>query len=418
MLGPGLERLHRVRRHRLTPLRYAAFRRALAGRVLSSAGSWMQITAAGWLVYELTESATAVGVLTMLNRGPGLLSAYSGVLVDRYEVRRLSMVLFGAQVIPAAALAVIAWDNLAALPLIYVLVFLSGAGNALSQATLPTLIPETVPPEEHAAANGLSGVGYSLAAVLGPLIGGGLVSAVGAGACFGVNALSYLALVALMPTLPPVRRVPEQVAAGLRPALTAAGRGTSLFALLVGAAVFALLVGPVQELAPVIARRHSDGAHVLGYLLAALAAGGVLGNLLVGFDEVPSASRRRLMGGAAILFAVATAGLAISPTLPLTLLAMLGTGMIWQASFVQLMTWLQTVAPASLSGRMVGFFFTVNLVGFALGALLVGLLFDAIGVTDGLLICAAGLAIWGLYKLLVPRRATPPPFIEPAGSGA
>ena len=415
MLGPALERLHRVQRQRLDPLRYAPFRRALAGRVVSTAGSWMQITAAGWLTYELTESATAVGVLTMLNRGPGLLSAYSGVLVDRYEVRRLAMVLFGAQIVPAALLAVIAWDNVAAMPLIYLLVFLSGAGNALSQATLPTLIPETVPPEDHAAANGLSGAGYSLAALVGPLIGGVLVTVVGAGACFAGNAVSYLALVALMPTLPPVTRRTREVAAGLRPALAAAGRGSSLFALLGGAAVFALLVGPVQELAPVIARRHSDGAHVLGYLLSALAAGGILGNLLVGFDDAPSATRRRLLGLAAVLFAAAIAALAIAPTLPLALLAMLGTGLVWQASFVQLMTWLQEVAPPSLSGRMIGLFFTINLVGFALGALLVGLLFDAIGVTDGLLVCAAGLAAWGAYKLVAPRDRTPPPFIEPAG---
>jgi MFS family permease len=400
MLEPALERLHGVEHARLAPLHYPKFRHAFFGRVVTSAGSWMQITAAGWLVYELTGNATAVGVLALLNRGPGLLSAYSGVLADRFEVRRLGMVLYGAQILPSAMLAVIAWDNLAAVGLIYVLVFISGVGTALNTATLPTLIPGTVPKEELPAANGLSGIGYSVAALVGPLIGGALVAAIGAGACFAANALSYAALVALMPTLPPVARRAADARHGLRPAFAAAHRGTTLFVLLGATAMFALLVGPIQELASVIARRHSDGAHVLGLLLAALAAGGMIGNLLIGFDQAPRATRRRLLGVAGILVGVSMAALAVAGTLSLTMLAMLGVGVIWEGSFVQLMTWLQEDAPAGLSGREVGLFFTINLAGLALGALAVGFAFDEIGVTDGLLVCAAGMVAWGAVMLL------------------
>jgi predicted MFS family arabinose efflux permease len=400
MLEPALERLHGVEHARLAPLHYPKFRHAFFGRVVTSAGSWMQITAAGWLVYELTGNATAVGVLALLNRGPGLLSAYSGVLADRFEVRRLGMVLYGAQILPSAMLAVIAWDNLAAVGLIYVLVFISGVGTALNTATLPTLIPGTVPKEELPAANGLSGIGYSVAALVGPLIGGALVAAIGAGACFAANALSYAALVALMPTLPPVARRAADARHGLRPALAAAHRGTTLFVLLGATAVFALLVGPIQELASVIARRHSDGAHVLGLLLAALAAGGMIGNLLIGFDQAPRATRRRLLGVAGILVGVSMAALAVAGTLSLAMLAMLGVGVIWEGSFVQLMTWLQEDAPAGLSGREVGLFFTINLAGLALGALAVGFAFDEVGVTDGLLVCAGGMVAWGAVMLL------------------
>jgi hypothetical protein len=60
-------------RTRSGPLHYPAFRRALAGRAISTAGSWMQTVAAGWLVFDLTGSAAAVGVLTFLSRGPGAL---------------------------------------------------------------------------------------------------------------------------------------------------------------------------------------------------------------------------------------------------------------------------------------------------------------------------------------------------------
>ena len=411
MREPVLERLHRAEQAKLAPLRHRHFRHAFAGRVVTSAGSWMQITAAGWLVYELTGNAAAVGVLALLNRGPGLLSVYSGMLVDRFDARRVGMVLYGVQIVPAVLLAVIAWDHAAAIWPIYVLVFIAGVGTALNTATLPTLVPQTVPREELAAANALSGIGFSTASLAGPLIGGALVVTVGAGACFLANALSYVALIALMLSLPPAARRARDAGHGLRPALEAAHRGSTLSILLGATAVFALLVGPIQELAPVIASRQDDSAHVLGLMLAALAAGGILGNLLIGFDEAPMATRQRLLGAAGLLVAASMVALAFAETLFLSLLAMFGVGIIWEASFIQLMTWLQADSPSGLSGREVGLFFTINLAGLAFGALAVGFVFDHIGVTEGLLLCAAGMVGWGVRMLLISREA--PPGFEP-----
>jgi hypothetical protein len=83
------------RRATSRPLHYPAFRHALIGRAVSAAGSWMQTVAAGWLIFDLTRSAAAVGVLTFLSRGPGmLLSAYGGELADRYDRRRLVIVCY------------------------------------------------------------------------------------------------------------------------------------------------------------------------------------------------------------------------------------------------------------------------------------------------------------------------------------
>src|SRR5205085_6287776 len=103
-----------------SPFRYAAFRRAVFARAVSAAGSWMQTVAAGWLVYDLTHNATAVGLLTVLNRGPGfILSTYGGELADRYDRRRLGVILYIAQAIPAAILAVFVWDGDNGLLLVY-----------------------------------------------------------------------------------------------------------------------------------------------------------------------------------------------------------------------------------------------------------------------------------------------------------
>ncbi|HEX3317011.1 MAG TPA: hypothetical protein VHR88_03265 [Solirubrobacteraceae bacterium] len=83
-------------------------------------------------------------------------------------------------------------------------------------------------------------------------------------------------------SLPPAAATAAAAARGLRPALQVARRGTGHFRILVALILFALLVGPVQELAPAIAKDHGNGAHILGYLLGALAAGGLVGNFLIG----------------------------------------------------------------------------------------------------------------------------------------
>jgi MFS family permease len=279
------------------PLHYAPFRRAFAARSVSSAGSWMQSVAAGWLIFELTSSAVAVGVLTMLSRAPGILAAYGGALVDRFDPRRLAAVLFAALVVPSAILAVIAWDNSTSTGAIYVLVLLGGVGGSLAVPVFPALIAGTVPDRLLGRANSLSSVGYSVASLAGPLIGGALVTIVGAGACFAINAASYALMAVAVLTLPKLGPAAEQAARGLRPALRATHRGSTYFRILLALILFALLVGPVQELAPAIARSHGSGAHILGYLLAALAAGGLVGNFLIGRPDIDRHRRRRITGG-------------------------------------------------------------------------------------------------------------------------
>ncbi|HEX3317010.1 MAG TPA: MFS transporter, partial [Solirubrobacteraceae bacterium] len=143
----------------LEPLRFAPFRRAFTARVVSSAGSWMQSAAAGWLLFELPRSAVSVGVLTMLGRAPGILAAYGGALVDRYEPRRLAAVLFAAQLVLPVVLAVMAWDNHSSPAALYVLSLAGGVFGALSVPVLPALIAGIVPPNMLGRATSLGSVG-------------------------------------------------------------------------------------------------------------------------------------------------------------------------------------------------------------------------------------------------------------------
>ena len=399
----------------LEPMRYAPFRRAFAARSVSSAGSWMQTVAAGWLMFELTRSAVAVGVLTTLARAPGILAAYGGALVDRFEPRRLAAVLFGAQLVPPAILAVLAWDNNTSPAALYLLALAGGIGGALAVPVFPALVTGTVPERLLGRANGLSSLGYSIASLAGPLIGGALVSAVGAGACFAINALSYAVMAGIVLTLPKPAARAAEAARGLRPALHVVRRGTRYFRLLAALIVFALLVGPVQELAPVIARSHGNGAHILAYLLAALAAGGLVGNFVIGRPDPNRARRRRFSGVEGLVFAGTLVLLALSGGLILAMLAMFMTGAAWEAMFVQKLTWIQHDAPQALRGRMIGLFFAGFLAALSIGALVIGAAFDTLGIRDTLLICAAGVAGFGVWSVADARRPIEDPWSLPDG---
>jgi predicted MFS family arabinose efflux permease len=411
------ERIHTRERVTLEPLAYWAFRRAFAARTVSSAGSWMLTVAAGWLIFELTRSAVAVGVLTMLSRAPGILAAYGGTLVDRFDPRRLAAVLFGVLFVPPAILAVIAWDNDASTTAIYVLVLIDGIVGSLAVPVLPTLIAGTVPKDMLGRANSLGAVGYSIASLAGPLIGGALVTAVGAGACFAIDAVTYAIMAAVVLTLPQPAAAAEKAARGLRPALRASHRGTTFFRILLTISLFALLVGPVQELAPAIARSRGSGPHILGYLLAALAAGGLVGNFFIGGADVDKHRRRQITGAEGLAFAATLVLLAVSGGLFLAMLAMFWTGVAWEAAFIQRLTWIQFDASPAMKGRMLGLLFAGYLLSLSLGALIIGAAFDQLGIEDSLLICAGCVGLYAVWSIWDARHPITEPS-ERASSGS
>jgi MFS family permease len=185
------------------PLHYRAFRHALIARVVSAGGSWMQTVAAGWLVYQLTESAAAVGVLTVVSRAPGIaLSSVGGQLAQRHDPRRVALVLSFLQVIPAVLLAVVSWLDADTEVAIYLLVLAGSVLGALATAPTAWISSHSVPQEMTKKAVGESSMAYNLARFVGPLLGGGLVTALGAGWCFAINAATYLVMAWAVWTLP------------------------------------------------------------------------------------------------------------------------------------------------------------------------------------------------------------------------
>jgi predicted MFS family arabinose efflux permease len=367
----------------------------------------MQTVAAGWLIFDLTGNAAAVGVLTFLSRGPGmLLSAYGGELADRYDRRKLVIMLYVCQAVPAALLAVVAWEDISRVTEVYAATFTIGVAGALASPSMQQLVIATVPAELAKQATGLGSVSYNTARLIGPAVGGGLVAAIGPGPCFAINALSYFAVVFMVATLPPSTGAAPRRRTRIRAAVSEARLDPILRGLILGAVLFSILVAPVQELAPAIARRHGEGAHLLGFLLTALAAGGLVGNLVRARLDRRGVPVQKAIAGSMLLCAATLLLVAATSNYVLVLAAMAACGAAWDVLYVDTLTGVQFADPR-MSGLMTGLFFSGTLGGVTLGALAVGGLFDTIGVGWGLTVCAAATALCGAWAARQPSAAEP-----------
>jgi MFS family permease len=390
------------------PLHYRAFRHALIARVVSAGGSWMQTVAAGWLVYQLTHSAAAVGVLTVMSRAPGIaLSSAGGQLAQRHDPRRVALALAFLQVIPAMLLAVVSWLDADTEVAIYLLVLAGSVLGALATAPTAWISSHSVPQELTKKAIGESSMAYNLARFVGPLLGGGLVTALGAGWCFAINAATYLVMAWAVWTLPrrpmPHEDKPVRFAGAVRRTLAHPLLGV----VLLGSITFAVLVTPVESLAPAIAHRHGEGAHVLGFLLGGLAVGGLIGNVLRDWVDRHGVAIDRLMGASLVACALGMVGLALAPTVVVAVGAMVCCGIFWEVIFVESLSAMETAIP-TMSGVLTGVFFTATAGGATLGALLVGGLMDVVGVEVGLGIAALGAAAYGTWRIVRPVPSVAP----------
>jgi predicted MFS family arabinose efflux permease len=266
----------------------------------------------------------------------------------------------------------------------------------------------TVPAELAKRATGLGSVSYNSARLIGPAVGGGLVAAIGPGPCFAINALSYFAVIFMVATLPPSAGAAPRAHTRFRAAVSQARLDPILRGLILGAVLFSILVAPVQELAPAIARRHGEGAHLLGFLLTALAAGGLASNPVRARLDRRGVPVARAIGGSMLVCAATLLVVAATSNYVVVLAAMVACGAAWDVLYVNSLTGVQFADPPR-SGLMTGLFFSGTLGGLTLGALAVGGLFDSIGVGWGLTVSAVATALAGAWALRQPSPAEPAP---------
>ena len=173
------------------------YRLFFSGQVVSVSGTWMQNVALAWLVIQMTHSPLAVGALAFCRFVPfTVFGLFAGVLADRVDNRRLVIGTQSLSMVLSATLAVLALTGTATLPLVFLLAVLSGIAQVFDAPGRQALTYQLVGGDELPNAVALNSSLFNMSRVVGPAIAGVLIAAVNVGACFIVNALSFLAVLA------------------------------------------------------------------------------------------------------------------------------------------------------------------------------------------------------------------------------
>ena len=382
----------------LAPLRHRLFRALWIASLASNVGTWMQNTAAAWLMTSLSPSPVMVALTQTATSLPYFLLALpAGALADVVDRRRVLLITQVWMALTAAALALIsflgwidAWSLLG-------LTFALGIGAAFTAPAWQAYAPNLVRRDDLPAAVALSGVSLNVARAVGPAAGGFLFAARGPGAVFLANAVSFLTLVAVLlvarPTTPTSSLPPERVVGAMRAGARFVRHSSAYRAVLVRSAAFMLPASALWALLPLVAR-HDLGMSAVGYglLLGSLGSGAITGAALL-----PRLRARltadHLLATASLTFAAATALLGSMRDAPAVAAAMFVAGIAWMGAVATLTVAAQSAAPAWVRARALAMSMLVVQGGLAISSLAWGAVADRVSSPEALLVAGAALVL-------------------------
>ncbi len=385
---------------------YRDFRLMWAGAFTSSVGTWMQEVAQNWLILTMTGSTALLGLDAFLGDAPFLLfSLFGGVLADRMDRRRI---LLGSQVVQMSSAillaALIVTGNIHVwiiLTLSFVVGFAQSFGGPAYQALIPTLVDR----EDLPNAVAMNSIQFNLARVIGPVLAGVAFYKLGAAACFGLNAISFLAPIAALSVLARGGMVAapstETVLQSLRTGLKAVVDDKGLRGLVTLGFIGSFCAMPLVTFLPVFAKSvfHQD-AKGYSVLLAAFGIGAIGG--AVGTAWIGNVRRKGIVAVAMqMTFGALMAGFALSrnPILSYALLALAGASLM--VVFAMFMTLVQANVDDRLRGRVVSVYSLAFRGAMPLGNLLAGLV-AAVATAPRVLI-ANGLVMLGVGAVVLLR---------------
>ena len=278
------------------------------GQAVSLVGTWMQNVAQSWLVWRITHSEAALGLVGFLSQIPVLLvGPFGGSAADRMPRRKLVIATQSAFALQALALAAVTLTGTVRPAWIYALAAFQGLIYAFDIPARQSLLADMAG-AEFGNAIALNSSIVNGARMVGPAVAGAIVATLGEGLCFLGNGLSYLAIIStlfLMRFVEP-RREPVSTRGHLREGLEYAVRTPHFRTLLLLVGVSSVFGGPYVALMPAFANRVLGGeAGMLGWLFAASGLGALLGAAsLLRRKGLPGLGRRAAWG-ATILGATA-----------------------------------------------------------------------------------------------------------------
>jgi MFS family permease len=410
--------------HALRSLAKRDLRLFFAGQTVSLAGTWMQSVAQSWLVWRLTRSSEALGLVNFLGSAPVFLfGIWAGSLADRHPRRRVVLATQTNAIVQATLLAVLTLSGVVRPWHVMVLAAMLGLTYAFEIPARQALLAD-IAGADMPNAIALNSSIVNAARVVGPSLAGVVVASVGEGWAFALNAASfvgtYWALLVMRPPPQPPATMGHR--AHLLEGLAYAG-GTShvraLLALLAFSSFFAM---PYQTLLPVLASDVLHGGpRLYGVLLACAGAGALVGAVgLLLRKGLRGLGRRVALGATLLGLGVLGLGVSRHPVVSAAALAVAGFGFITQMAGT--MTLLQGLAPNELRGRVMGLFSTLFVGVTPFGSLAAGFGAGHLGAARTLQVGGAvALLASAAFHLALPRLrrivlAEHPTLFPPAAS--
>lgn len=383
-------------------LRRRAFRWWFAGQVTSSSGTMTQAVALSWTVLQVTHSAVWLSAVTACSFGPSLaLGPWAGALVDRADRRRLLIATQALMMAIAAGLFALSLAGELRLPAILGLSLLAGAAGSVDAPARQVYVVDLVGRDAVASAVGLWEVALNASRVVGPGLGGLLLATSGAAACFGVNALTYLAPLCVLLRMRATAHAAAVAGRGgqkgaAREGLRFALRTPLYRALLPMSAASGLIFSMGVALPPLASRALHLGGGGYGAMMACFGLGGLPGALLAAAAPEPTGRRVRVL---ALLTAASVLIVAWAP-IPLVAMAgmvLVGASSIWFIALAN--TLAQLRCPPDFRGRIMSLWGMAMTGTLPLTSMAVGALIDVAGArfgfsVSGICVAAATFAGW------------------------
>jgi MFS family permease len=391
------------------------YRLFFLGQGLSLIGTWITMVAMVWLVYHLTQSPVLLGVVGFASQVPNLvLVPFGGVLSDRWNHQRTLVVTQTLSMLQSLALAILTLTGTIQISHIIALSLFQGIVNAIDSPTRQAFVPEIVERKDSLInAIALNSSMFNGARLVGPAIGGILLASVGAGYCFLLDGISYLAVILALIAM----QIKPKTPAVSQPSLSFGTIVQHLKEGFVYAFGFApirsilVMVGLVSFLGinfvvilPIFSHEilHGD-ANTLGLLMAASGVGSLIAAVQLSLRrEVRGLGQ--LVAIAPIIYGLGMIAFALSRSLWLSvvLLAVIGFGSLLQSAASN--TIIQTLVPDEMRGRVMSIYIMSFLGMISFGNLFQGALVSFIGAPDTVIISGIICAVVAiLYARQLPR---------------
>jgi MFS family permease len=385
-------------------LRHSNFRLYFGGQLVSLAGTWMQSVAQGWLVFQLTRSELALGLVACAAGIPSLFfSPFAGVVVDRFPRRVILLITQTIQMTLAFVLAVLVFTDRVQVWHIMLLAFMLGFTNSVDAPARQAFIKDMVGKEDMSSGITLNSLMVNSARVIGPAVAGVLLAGFGAGWCFLMNGATFLAVLLSLLVMTVPNPVPG-VGRGspfrqVREGLAYSRHHTTILPLLLLAGVASTFAVNTITLLPafadVVLHAPVDG---LSMMSMSQGIGAVTGGLLLAL-LVNNFGRGRVASIMLTMLSVAMILLSRQTLTELSALCMVMFGFSMVLFFVNINTMIQNEVPDNYRGRVLSLF-TLTFLGLTpLGALAVGLIANVIGTPDTLFIYGIINGALGLFIL-------------------